>query len=137
MTYRGQGFCEFSPCLQDAGSVGAHREGWEGFMGRLALLVVLALSIVVVAVFGDRVARRVALGPLLAVSACVAVFALAIRPLGLVAATIISIIVLNITDLRTRTSEVVAAMLLSVAVVVAMVMIANLPIYLWPRLAGL
>ena len=106
-------------------------------MGRLALLVVLALSIVVVAVFGDRVARRVALGPLLAVSACVAVFALAIRPLGLVAATIISIIVLNITDLRTRTSEVVAAMLLSVAVVVAMVMIANLPIYLWPRLAGL
>jgi hypothetical protein len=106
-------------------------------MGRLTLLVVLALAIVVVAVVRDRVARQVALWPLLAVSASVAVFALAIRPLSLIAATIISIVVLNVTDLRTRTGEVVAAMLLSVVVVVAMVMIANLPIYLWPRFGGL
>jgi hypothetical protein len=106
-------------------------------MGRLTLLVALVLAIVVVAVVRDRVPRRIALWPLVAVSAGVAAFALAIRPLGLVAATIISIIVLNITDLRTRSGEIVAATLLSVVVVIAMVMIANLPIYLWPRFPGL
>lgn len=106
-------------------------------MGRLILLAALAVALVIAAVVRNTIRLRIALGPLVAVLLAVATFALAIRPLGLVVAALISCIALNIPDLRGRISESVVAVILGVAVVVAAAMLGDLPVALWPSLGWL
>ena len=106
-------------------------------MGRLILLAALAIALVTAAVVRNTAVRHVAWGPLVAVPVAVATFAFAIRPLGLVVATLISGIALNIPGLRGRIGETVIAVIFGVVVVVAATMLANLPVALWPRLEGL
>jgi hypothetical protein len=105
-------------------------------MSRLVLLAILALALVILAVLRARKGSSIAVVPLLAVTASVALFAITIRPLGLVAATLIGIAALNVADLRGRTTAVLLAMLIGVVAVVALTMLGELPISLWPRLGG-
>ena len=101
------------------------------------MLATLAIALVIAAVVRNNTARHIAWGPLVAVLAAVAIFAFAIRPLGLVVATLIACIALNIPGLRGRIGESVIAVILGVVVVVAATILANLPVPLWPRLGGL
>jgi hypothetical protein len=106
-------------------------------LAQLILPAALGLALVIAAAVRNAAARRIALRPLAAVLAAVALFALAIRPLGLVAATLIACIALNVPGLRGRIREGVVAVILGVGVVVAVAMLDNLPVTLWPRLEGL
>jgi len=101
------------------------------------LLAALAVALVIAALVRNTAARHIALAPLVAVLVAVATFALAIRPLGLVVATIIACIALNIPGLRGRIGESVIAVIFGVVVVVAATILADLPVGLWPRLGGL
>jgi len=106
-------------------------------LGRLILLATLAVALAVAAVVRNTAARHLALGPLVAVLVAVATFASAIRPLGLIVATLIACIALNIPGLRGRIGESVIAVIFGVVVVVAAAMLGDLPVALWPRLGGL
>ena len=105
-------------------------------MGQAILPATLAVALVIAAIVRNAAARRIALGPLVAVLVAVATFAFAIRPLGLVAAALIACIALNIPGLRGRFGESVVVVILGVVAVVAAVMLGNLPVALWPRLGG-
>src|SRR5690349_13436079 len=105
-------------------------------MSRLALLTILAFALLVLAVLRARSTRSIPALPLLAVAVSVALFALTIRPLGLVLSTLIGIAVLNVADLRGRAEAVLLATLVGVLAVVAVVLLGTLPVPLWPSLGG-
>jgi hypothetical protein len=102
----------------------------------MVLLAILVLALLILAALRARGGRSIAVQPLLTVTASVALFAITIRPIGLVLATSIGIAVLNVADLRGRAGAVVVSTLIGVVAVSALALLGGPPIRLWPALGG-
>jgi hypothetical protein len=115
--------------------------GWRGFaMGPgtmpTALSVLLIATGAIVAIEGlvrQRMTVPASLAPLVWVLAAAAAFGLAIRPLGLVAAIILTTAILAVYAERTRVAHIMLAVVISVAIVLMLGGFLNLPLALWPN----
>jgi hypothetical protein len=101
-----------------------------------ALSVLLIVTGAIVAIEGlvrQRMTVPASLAPLVWVLAAAAAFGLAIRPLGLVAAIILTTAILAVYAERTRVAHIMLAVVISVAIVLMLGGFLNLPLALWPN----